>query len=159
MVLAVGVAGCDHGIGVRCAIESRALEYAAETRTGTLVGNGFLTLSETRGAENRTFVTWHLRAAPSAARARAVLLRQGPPGAPGRLLIQFPLLNAVSESGVITQVFVQTPYAGEIPFAELWELIQREPVSFEVVFDGDAAPLRVGPLLRTNSSDWQEICS
>jgi hypothetical protein len=159
VVLAVGVAGCDQGIGIRCAVESRSLEYSAETRNGALVGNGFLTLSETRGAENRTFMTWHLRAAPSTARARSVALRQGPPGALGRLLIQFPLVNAVSDSGVITQVFVQTPFAGEVPFAELWELIQREPVSFDAVFEGDVAPLRVGPLLRTNSSDWQEICS
>lgn len=68
-------------------------------------------------------------------------------------------MNSVPESGVITQVFVRTAYAGEVPFAEIWELVERQPVSFEVVFDGDVRPLVVGPLIRTGSSDWQEACS
>ena len=156
--LTATAAGCDLGPG-RCTVESRALEFGAETVSGALRGNGFLELSETRGAENRTFVTWHLRAAPFAGRARAVSLRQGPPDAPGRLLYRFPLVNAVPESGVLTQVFTRTAYAGEVPFAELWELIQREPVSFHAELDGDARPLRVGPLLVTMASDWQEVCS
>jgi hypothetical protein len=158
--IAVAATGCDFGRGVGgCAVESRALEHRAETRSDSRVGNGSLQLSETRGAENRTFVLWQLRVAPFAAGARTVSLRLGPPELPGRLLYQFPLLNPVPESGVITQVFVRTPYAGAVPFAELWELIQREPVSFEAVFDGDMRPLRVGPLLRTASSDWQDACS
>jgi hypothetical protein len=153
-------AGCDVGRDLgRCAVESRSLQYGAETRSDSRVGNGFLQLSETRGAENGAFSLWHLRVAPFVGRARIVSLRQGPPEAPGRLLYQFALVNSVPESGVITQVFVRTPYAGEVPFAELWELVQREPVSFEAVFDGDVRPLRVGPLLPAGSSDWQEVCS
>jgi hypothetical protein len=69
------------------------------------------------------------------------------------------VVNSVPESGVITQVFVRTAYAGEVPFAELWDLVQREAVSFEVVFEGDVRTLRVGPLLRTGFSDWQEVCT
>jgi hypothetical protein len=156
--LEVAAAGCDLDVG-RCAVESRSLQYGAETRSDSLVGNGFLGLSETRGAENGTFLLWHLRVAPFVGRARIVALRQGPPEAPGRLLYQFALVNSVPESGVITQVFVRTPYAGQVPFAELWELVQREPVSFEALFDGDVRPLRVGPLLPAGSSDWQEVCS
>ena len=152
----IAAAGCDPG---RCGVESRSREYAAETRRDSLVGNGFLELSETRGAENDAWVLWHLRVAPFAGRARTVRLRQGPPEAPGRLLYEFALVNSVPESGVITQVFVRTAYAGEVPFAELRELVERQPVSFEVVFDGDVRPLVVGPLIRTGSSDWQEACS
>jgi hypothetical protein len=153
-------AGCELGPDLGgCAVESRSLEYGAETVTNSLRGNGFLELSETRGAENGAFVVWHLRAAPFAGRARMVSLRQGPPEAPGRLLYRFPLLNSVPAAGVLTQVFVWTPYAGEVPYAELWELVQREPVSFHAELDGDVPPLRVGPLLRTGSSDWQEACS
>ena len=153
--LAVLGVGCDLE---RCETESRALEYGAETRSGSLVGNGFLQLSETRGSENVASVLWHLRVAPAAGRARTVSLRQGPPQAPGRVLYEFPLVNSVTESGVITQVFTRAAYAGKVPFAELWELVQREPVSFEIVFEGDGR-LVVGPLLRTGSSDWQETCS
>jgi hypothetical protein len=120
---------------------------------------GFLELSETRGADNGAFVLWHLRAAPFTGRATVVSLRLGPPEAPGRLLYQFPLVNSVPDSGVLTQVFVRTAYAGEVPFAELWDLVQREPVSFHAVLDDGVRPLRVGPLLRTGSRDWQEVCS
>ena len=154
----IAAAACDFGVG-RCTVESRSVEYAAETRTGSLVVNGFLELAETRGAENGAWVLWHVRMAPFAGRARTVSLRQGPPEAPGRLLYEFAVVNSVPASGVITQVFVRTPYAGEVPFAELWELIQRQPVSFEVVFDGDSRPLVVGPLSRTGFSDWQDACS
>jgi hypothetical protein len=152
----IGFAGCDID---RCGVESRSLEYAAETRSGSLVGNGFLELSETRGAENRGWVIWHLRVAPFVGRARTASLRQGPPEAPGRVLYEFALVNSVPESGVITQVFVRTAYVGQVPFTELWELVQRQPVSFEVLFDGDVRPLVVGPLRLTGSSDWQEACS
>jgi hypothetical protein len=157
----IPAAGCGLARDLeRCQVQSRSLEYAAETKSDSLLGTGFLELSETRGAESGAWVVWHLRIAPSVGRARVVSLRQGPPEAPGRVLYEFPLLNSVSESGVITQVFVRTAYAGEVPSAELWELIQRHPVSFEVVFDGDVRPLRVGPLLRTGFSDWQEaFCS
>jgi hypothetical protein len=143
----------------RCEVQSRSLQYAAETKSDSLVGTGFLELSETRGAESGAWVLWHLRVAPFTGRVRVVSLRQGPPEAPGRALYEFPLLNSASESGVVTQVFVRTAYRGEVPLAELWELIQRHPVSFEVVFDGDVRSLRVGPLLRTGFSDWQEACS
>ena len=144
----------------RCGNESRSLEHAAETRSGSRVGTGFLELTETRGAENRAWVVWHVRAEPSVVgRVRTVSLRQGSREAPGRVLYQFPLVNSVPASGVITQVFVRTAYAGEVPFAELWELIQRQPVFYEVAFEGDAQPLAVGPLVRTQSSDWQETCS
>lgn len=59
----------------------------------------------------------------------------------------------------MTQVFVRTAYAGEVPFAELWDLVQRDAVSFHAELDGDGRPQRVGPLVRTGSSDWQEACS
>jgi hypothetical protein len=155
--LTVAAASCNLGVG-GCTVESRAVEYGAETTSGSLRGTGFLELSETRGAENDAFVLWHFRATPFVGRATTFSLRQGPPEAPGRLLYQFPLVNAVPDSGVVSQVFVRTPFAGEVPFAELWELLQREPVSFHAVLDGDV-PLRVGPLLRTGFSDWQEVCS
>src|SRR5687767_5565632 len=129
--------GCDLGNGIGCAVQSRALQYEAETRRGALIGIGFLELSETRGGEERDFTVWHLRAVPLPGRAARVSLRQGTPDSPGRVLYEFPLLNAVPESGVITQVFVQTPYAGAVPFAELWELVQREPVIMEAVFEAD----------------------
>lgn len=157
--LAVVVSGCDIGGGGRCTVESRAVQYEAETRRGALIGTAFLELSETRGAEDRDWVIWHLRAAPLAGRVTRVSLRQGTPGSPGRVLYEFPVVNPVPESGVITQVFVRTPYAGAVPFAELWELVQREPVTFEAVFDSNAEPLRVGPLVLTDSTDWQDACS
>jgi hypothetical protein len=141
-------AGCDLE---RCTVESRSLQYEAS--------GGFLELTETRGAENARWILWHVRVAPVPGTPRAAVLREGPPEAPGRRLYEFPLVNSVPESGVVTQVFVRTPYAGEVPFDELWELVQNEPVSFEVLFDGDVPPRRIGPLLRTGSSDWQETCS
>jgi hypothetical protein len=75
------------------------------------------------------------------------------------VLYEFPLTNAVADTGVITQVFVRTPYAGQVPFAELWELLLRQPVSFEITFAGEAPAVRVGPLGRTGFSDWEEACS
>ena len=155
--LGVATAGCGLRDG-ECLVESRTLELGAQTSNGSLTGNGFLELSETRGAENGAFVIWPLRAAPFAGTATAVSLRRGPPETPGRVLYRFPLVDAVAASGVITQVFVRTPYAGEVPFAELWELVQREPVSLHAEIDG-VRTLRVGPLLRTGFSDWQEVCS
>jgi len=145
--------GC--GLTNRCTVESRSLQYEA----GTADGMGFLQLSQTRGAESGAWVLWHVRVTSSAGTVRTVTLREGPPDAPGRLLYDFPLLNSVPPSGVVTQVFVRTAYAGEVPFAEVWELVQSHPVSFEVAFDGDVRPLRLGPLVRTGASDWQEICS
>ena len=160
LALAVAASGCDAGGGLAgCELESRALEYRAETPGGPLMGTGFLELSQTRGAENGSFLVWHVRAAPFVGRATTVSLRQGPPDAPGRLLYEFPLVNAVPDSGVLTQVFVRTPYAGTVPFSELWDLVQREPVSFHAVLDGDGGPLRAGPLVRSGFSDWQEACS
>jgi hypothetical protein len=156
--LAAALAGCGLGEG-RCLVESRSLQYEAETRSDSLVGRGFLELSETRGAENAAWVLWHVRVAPFVGRATTVSLREGPPEAPGRLLYRFPVVNSVPESGVITQVFVRTAYAGEVPFAEFWDLVQREAVSFELVFEGDVRTLRVGPLLRTGFSDWQDVCT
>jgi hypothetical protein len=155
--LAAALAGCGLGEG-RCLVESRSLQYEAETRSDSLLGRGVLELSETRGAENSDWVLWHVRVLPFAGRVTAVSLRQGPPQAPGRLLYRFPVVNSVPESGVITQVFVRTAYAGEVPFADLWDLVLREDVSFEAVFD-DVRTLRVGPLLRTGFSDWQEVCT
>jgi hypothetical protein len=141
--------GCD--FGERCTVESRTLEYEA--------GRGYLELVETRGAENATFILWHVRVDASVGTATRAVLREGTPDAPGRVLYDFPLVNPVPASGVVTQVFVRTAYAGEIPFAELWELLGRQPVSFEVGFDGDVPPVRDGPLERSGFSDWQETCS
>ena len=152
----VAAAGCDLGSTLGgCGVETRSLEYGAQTATRA----GFLELSETRGDENGAFVIWHVRATPFPGSARTVSLREGPPDAPGRLLYRFPVANAVPESGVLTQVFTRTPYAGEVPFAELWDRIQREPVSFHAELESDATVVRIGPLLRTGSSDWQEACT
>jgi hypothetical protein len=149
-------AGCDP---TRCLVESRALQYEAQTTTDSRTGVGSLELVETRGEERGTFILWHVRVAPLPGTARTVVLREGPPGAPGRLLYTFPILNPVPASGVVTQVFVRTPYAGAVPFSELWDLVQSRSVSFEVVFEGEARPAGIGPLIRTDSSDWQETCS
>jgi hypothetical protein len=153
----VGGVGCD--LGERCLVESRSLHYEAETSREGRVGRASLELTETRGAETASWVVWHVRVTPFVTGARRVVLREGPPDAPGRVLYDFVVVNAVPASGVVTQVFTRTPYAGEVPSAELWELVQRQPVSFEILFDGDARPFRVGPLLRTGSSDWQDACS
>jgi hypothetical protein len=155
-VPALLAAGCDP---YRCEVQSRSLQYEADIAGGPIAGRGSLELAETRGAENAAFVLWHVRASPLPAPVARVLLREGTPQAPGRVLYEFPLTNAVADSGVITQVFVRTPYAGQVPFAELWELIQRQPVSFEVVFAGAAPPLLIGPLGRTGSSDWHDVCT
>jgi hypothetical protein len=156
VVSAVLSAGCDP---YRCEVQSRSLQYEAELGSGPVAGRGVLELAETRGAENAAFVLWHVRASPLAAPAVRVSLREGTPEAPGRVLYDFPLINAVADSGVVTQVFVRAPYAGQVSFAELWELVQRKPVSFEVVFAADALPVRIGPLGRTGSSDWHDVCS
>lgn len=106
---------------------------------------------------------WHVRAAPLPAAVERVLLREGTPEAPGRVLYEFPLANVVPELGVITQASTPTPYAGLVPFTELWDLVQRQPVVFEVVFGGGAPPLhgsltkaqRGWTVTRTGSvSDW-----
>lgn len=149
-------AGCDP---YRCLVQSRAQQYEATIGSGPVAGRASFELAETRGAESGQFVMWHVRASPLPAAATRVLLRAGSPEAPGRLLYEFPLVNAVPDSGVITQVFSRTPYAGGVPFAELWDLVQREPVLFEVVLAGGTAPLRIGPLDRTLSTDWQDVCT
>jgi hypothetical protein len=151
-------AGCGLGDG-ECLVESRALELSGQTADGPVIVNGFLELSETRGSENGAFVIWHFRVVPSSGNVTAVLLRRGTPGAPGRELYRFPLVNGVPASGVITQVFARTPYDGVMPFPDFWDLVQREPVSFFAEVDGGARLLSVGPLVRTGSSDWQEACS
>lgn len=156
LVAAVLAAGCDP---YRCLVQSRAQQYEAQTASGPVAGRGFLELAESRGAENGAFVMWHVRASPLPAPATRVFLREGTPEAAGRVLYEFPLTNAVADSGVITQVFTRTPYAGTVPFAELWDLVQRQPVSFEVVFASDLPALRMGPVNRTGSSDWQDVCS
>jgi hypothetical protein len=143
----------------RCLVQSRAQQFEAQFVSGVVSGRGFLLLSETRGAESGAFVTWHVRMAPVSAAVARVLLREGTREAPGRVLYEFPLVNVVPDSGVITQVFTPTPYAGRVPFAELWDLIQRQAVLFEVVFAGGAPPLHIGPLDRTSAGDWQDVCT
>ena len=151
--------GCDIGGGGRCTVQSRTVDYAAETRRGALVGTAFFQLSETRGAEDREWVMWHVRVAPPSNRAVHVSLREGTPESPGPILYEFPIANTVPDSGVLTQVFVRTPYAGAVPFSALWERAEREPVSFLVLIAGDAQALRIGPLVRAGFSDWQDACS
>ncbi len=148
--------GCE---GERCLVQSRAIQHEAQSSGDGRVGRGFLELAETRAAENAAWVLWHVRVTPFAGTATTVVLRQGTPQAPGAVLYRFPVVNSAPDSGVLTQVFVRTAYAGEVPFDQLWDLVQSQPVSFEVVFDGGVAPLRIGPLLRTGFSDWQDACS
>ena len=155
LVGAVLSAGCDR---YPCDFQSRSVQYEAQMGNGP-VARGFLELIETHGAEEVPSVLWFVRVAPLPAPATRVLLREGAPDSQGRVLYEFPLTNAVADTGIITQVFVRTPYAGQIPFAELWELLLRQPVSFEVTFAGDASPVRIGPLARTGFSDWEDGCS
>ena len=143
----------------RCLVESRAQQFEAQLASGGVSGRGSLVLSETRGAETGAFVIWHVRATPLPADVARVLLREGTREAPGRVLYEFPLVNAVAESGVITQAFTRTPYAGPLPFAELWDLVGRQPVVFEIAFAGGAPPLHIGPLGRTSAGDWQDVCT
>ena len=143
----------------RCLVQSRAQQLEAQFVSGVVSGRGSLLLSERRGAESGAFVIWHVRAAPIPAAVARVLLREGMREAPGRVLYEFPLANVVADSGVITQVFTPTPYAGLVPFNELWDLIQRQPVVFEIVFAGGALPLHIGPLDRTSAGDWQDVCT
>ena len=143
----------------RCLVQSRAQQFEAQFARGMASGRGSLLLSETRGAESGGFVIWHVRVAPLPAAAARVVLREGTREAPGRVLYEFPLVNVVPDSGVVTQVFTRTAYAGRVPFAELWELLQRQPVVFEVAFAGGAPPLRIGPLDRTSAGDWQDVCT
>jgi hypothetical protein len=152
---AVLSAGCDSQL---CDFQSRDVQYEAQMGNG-LLARGSLELFETFGAGEVPSVLWHVRVTPLPAPATRVLLREGAPDALGRVLYEFPLTNAVADTGIITQVFVRTPYAGQLPFAALWELLQRQPVSFEVTFAGDAPPVRVGPLGRTAFSDWKQACS
>ena len=155
LVGAVLSAGCD---SYTCDFQIRAVQYEADMGNGP-VARGFLQLIETRGADEVPSVLWYVRVAPLPAPATRVLLREGTTGSSGRVLYEFPLTNAVAEAGVITQVSVRTPYAGQVPFAELWELLQRQPASFEVTFAGDPSPVRIGPLGRTGFNDWEEGCS
>jgi hypothetical protein len=150
------LAGCDP---YQCLVQSRAQQYELQTASGPAAGRVALELSQTRGDENDDFVLWHVRLDGATAPATRVLLREGLPQTPGRVLYEFPLTNAVPASGVVTQVFTRTRYAGQVPFAELWDLIQSQPVSFEVQFSGDSPPVRVGPLGRTGGSDWQDVCT
>ena len=152
VALVAGLAGCDP---YRCLVESRAQQLELQTSSGRAA----FSLSQTRGAEDGEFVMWHLRSSPLPAPATRVLLREGTPEAPGRVLYDFPLVNPVPDLGVITQVFTRAPYDGEVPFTELWDLVQRQPVSFEIVFAGGVAPLRIGPLSLTSSGDWQDVCT
>ena len=156
VVTAVVLGGCDP---YRCETQARSLQYEATVASGPVTSRVAVELAEMRGRETGAFVLWHVRVSPLAAPATRVLLREGRPAAPGRVLYDFPLLNAVPPSGVVTQVFVRTPYAGQVPFAELWDVIQRQPVFFEVVLAGDAPPVALGPLERTGSSDWRDVCS
>ena len=155
-VAAVLFAGCNP---YRCLVQSRFQRYDAQIGGGPIAGRGVFELTETRGAENATLVLWHVRASPLPAAATRVFLREGTADTPGRLLYEFPLMNAVPESGVITQAFAGVPHAGPVPFAELWELVQRQPVSFEIVFGSGPPPLRIGPLNRAGSGDWQDVCT
>ena len=155
IVSAVLSAGCD---SYPCDFQSRDVQYEAQTGNGP-VARGFLELFETNGAGEVPSVLWHVRVTPLPAPATRVLLREGAHDSLGRVLYEFPLTNAVADTGVIAQAFVRTPYAGQVPFAELWELLQRQPVSFEVTFAGDASPVRIGPLGRTAFSDWEDACS
>ena len=155
LVGAVLSAGCDTQ---PCDFQSRDVQYEAQMGNGPLA-RGFLELNETHGAGELPSVLWHVRVTPLPAPATRVFLREGAPDSSGRVLYEFPLTNAVADTGIITQVFVRTPYAGQVPFVELWEILQRQPVSFEVTFAGDASPVRIGPLGRTAFSDWEDGCS
>jgi hypothetical protein len=152
-VMLVAAAGCD--VANRCTVEGRSREYRAETR----VGLAALELSQTRGAEDRDWLLWHVRVTPWIGTPAAVVLREGAPAAPGPTLAELPVLNTVPDSGVVTQVFVRTAYAGEVPFAELWDLLQARPVTVEVLYGQGQPPVRLGPLVPAGSSDWQEACS
>ena len=156
LVASVLSAGCDP---YRCLVQSRAQQFELETASGPAAGRVSLQLSQTRGRESGDFVMWHVRLTGATAQAARVVLREGPPQAPGRVLYDFPLANALPASGVITQVFTRTAYAGEVPFSQLWALVESQPVSFEVQFSGDSPSLLIGPLVRTSAGDWQDVCT
>jgi hypothetical protein len=155
LVGAVLSAGCDR---YPCDFQSREVQYEAQMGNGS-IARGFIELIETNVAGEVPSVLWHVRVSPLPAPATRVVLREGAPDSSGRVLYEFPLTNAVADTGIVTQVSVRTPYAGQVPFAEFWDLLQRQPASFEVTFAGDASPVRVGPLGRIGFSDWQDACA
>jgi hypothetical protein len=143
-----------------CTIQGRFMEFRAAGSAGSAVTEVFLDLNETRGSEDAQYVIWSVRVSPLDGPVTAVRLRVGTAEAPGAVLYDFPLVNAVPDAGVITQVFVNQPYAGEVPFDELWDLIQGDPVFVEVIYQDSPAVPRIGPLELTNARDWQDIlCS
>jgi hypothetical protein len=156
LAVTASLPGCDP---YRCLVQTRGQQYETETTIAGAAVRGSFLLTERRGAESGQFVIWHVRATPMPGQATRVLLREGTPQAPGRVLYEFPLTNAVPATGVITASLVPVPYAGQVPFAEIWDLLQRQPVSFEVVFTGAVAPLAIGPLGQTSVGDWQDACT
>jgi hypothetical protein len=155
LVSAILAAGCDP---YRCLVQTRAQQFELDTASGPAAGRVSLLLSQSRGRDTGDFVMWHVRLSGPTAPATRVVLREGPPQAPGRVLYDFPLVNPVPNTGVVTQMLSPAPYAGQVPFAELWDLVQSQQISFEVQLSG-GTELRIGPLPRTSAGDWQDACT
>ena len=158
LIAAIGAGGLGFtGCGAACTVQSRILDL----RTGQTLGGteAALGLRQTRGSEEGRFVMWFVRVNPLVGTVGQVRLRAATGDHAGRVLYEFPLVNAVPAAGVVTQVFEDTPYQGAVPFAELWDLLQRDQAFVEVIDAASTSVLRIGPLELRTSLDWQDVCT
>jgi len=144
-------------VHVKQGLEIAELQFRAADSAGTVTSEAFVELDETRGSEEGQYLLWAVREDPTSWPVTAVRLRAGTSDAPGVVLYDFPLLNAVPCAEVITQVFHLRPYDGATPFLALWDRLQSEPFYVEIVYEGSLAPKGIGPLHLTNEADWRDI--
>ncbi len=146
------------GCTILCDREVRLVNLWAKGLAGSATTEAGLTLIERRGnAEAGQYVGWSLNVDPRPDdTVKAVRLRVGTPAGPGEVLYDLPLPD--KRNPVVMLLYMEGPYAGEIPFDDLWNRVRRQPTFVEAVFAGESAPIGVGPLQFTMASDWHKSC-
>jgi hypothetical protein len=139
--LAIGPAGDGGADRYECRLRGGLAQCRPTGPAGELASR----LGLHAGRPAADYVVWEVRVEPLDLPVSGVRLRLGTADRWGPPLCQFPLVDAEVERGTLIRMFVN-PDSQEIPLAELWDLIQREPVLVEVELEDSVQPLAIGPL-------------
>ena len=155
MALAIRAADLGSARDYECGIHGRLMRFRPTGPAESAAIAERLGLSGlTAGAE---YVVWEVRVDPFAAPVTTVRLRLGTADAPGSTLCAFPFPAAEDDECGHVRMFVSAE-GSDLPFEELWQLIQREPVHVEVMLEDAVEPLAIGPLTPLQRNGRSALC-
>lgn len=121
----------------QCGLQGRLLEFRPNGPAESAA------IASRLGLEDGSYVVWEVRAEGFPAPISSVRLRRS--GSRRGTLCDFPFDASGDDACGHVRMFVNAHNSG-LPLQRLWELIEDEPVEVEVVLEGVAEPLGIGPL-------------